>query len=72
MWRQQHVVGHHAYTNLACDPDIRVSEHDVRRVAAHHPKQPYHVRIPPPTHDCCLSLFRSLGRPQKGGRHVYS
>lgn len=44
MWRQQHVVGHHAYTNLACDPDIRVSEHDVRRVAPHHPKQPYHVR----------------------------
>jgi hypothetical protein len=44
MWRQQHVVGHHAYTNLACDPDIRVSEHDVRRVAPYHPKQPYHVR----------------------------
>ncbi|BDA41024.1 Acyl-lipid (8-3)-desaturase [Coccomyxa sp. Obi] len=43
MWRQQHVVGHHAYTNLACDPDIRVSDHDVRRVAPHHPKQPYHA-----------------------------
>lgn len=44
MWRQQHVVGHHSWTNLACDPDIRVSDHDVRRVAPHQPRQPYHVR----------------------------
>ncbi len=43
MWRQQHVVGHHAYTNLACDPDIRVSDCDARRVAPQHPKQPFHV-----------------------------
>lgn len=57
------MVGHHAYTNLACDPDIRVSEHDVRRVAPHHPKQPYHVRRSSPTHDCCLSLLFGLWDP---------
>lgn len=41
MWKQQHVVGHHAYTNvLSEDPDIRVSPDggDVRRV---HPAQPH-------------------------------
>ena len=41
MWRQQHVVGHHAYTNIeGLDPDIRVSEKDVRRVT---PAQPWHA-----------------------------
>lgn len=39
MWRQQHVVGHHAYTNVEdLDPDIRVNDPDVRRVT---PAQPY-------------------------------
>lgn len=59
MWRQQHVVGHHAYTNLACDPDIRVSECDPRRVAPHHPKQSYHVcllHFPKPTPNAAQSL----------------
>ena len=41
MWRQQHVVGHHAFTNVdGLDPDIRVSERDVRRVTG---KQPWHA-----------------------------
>ena len=40
MWRQQHVVGHHAFTNVeGLDPDIRVSEADVRRVTG---GQPWH------------------------------
>ena len=44
MWRQQHVVGHHAVTNLeALDPDIRVSEADVRRVAAGQPRHWWHA-----------------------------
>lgn len=44
MWRQQHVVGHHAYTNVEdVDPDIRVSDPDVRRVTPKQPWQPYHV-----------------------------
>ena len=46
MWRQQHVAGHHAYTNLeAYDPDIRVKDPDVRRVTASQPRQSYHVRL---------------------------
>ena len=45
MWRQQHVVGHHAYTNLdGVDPDIRTTETDVRSVTPHHGWHPYHVR----------------------------
>ncbi len=45
MWRQQHVVGHHAFTNVEdVDPDIRVSDPDVRRVTPKQPWQPYHVR----------------------------
>ena len=44
MWRQQHVVGHHAVTNLeALDPDIRVSEADVRRVASGQPRHWWHA-----------------------------
>ena len=44
MWRQQHVVGHHAFTNVADrDPDIRVSAKDVRRVAAMQPWHPWHA-----------------------------
>jgi fatty acid desaturase len=42
MWRQQHVVGHHAFTNLdEMDPDIRVKDPDVRRVTQHQPWQQY-------------------------------
>ena len=45
MWRQQHVVGHHAFTNLdAVDPDIRISDSDVRCVTPHHKWHPYQVR----------------------------
>ncbi len=47
MWRQQHVVGHHAYTNLdGVDPDIRTTDTDVRSVTPHHGWHPYHVRSP--------------------------
>ena len=43
MWRQQHVVGHHAYTNVVgVDPDIRVNSNDVRRVAAQQPHRTQH------------------------------
>ena len=43
MWKQQHVVGHHAYTNVvSADPDVRVSDPDVRRCADSQPWRPYH------------------------------
>ncbi|KAL3153887.1 hypothetical protein ABBQ32_013456 [Trebouxia sp. C0010 RCD-2024] len=42
MWKQQHVVGHHTYTNVdGLDPDIRVKDPDVRRVSQHQPWQSY-------------------------------
>ena len=45
MWRQQHLVGHHAFTNVPdADPDIRVNDPDVRRVIATQPRHTYHVR----------------------------
>ncbi len=35
MWKQQHVVGHHTYTNVdGLDPDIRVKDADVRTTSA--------------------------------------
>ncbi len=44
MWRQQHVAGHHVWTNVhGLDPDIRVSEADVRRVTPFQPWHPYQV-----------------------------
>jgi len=44
MWRQQHVVGHHAFTNVeGLDPDIRVSAKDVRRVTGAQPWHPWHA-----------------------------
>ena len=46
MWKQQHVVGHHAFTNVeVLDPDIRVKSNgaDVRRVAPGHPHSPHHM-----------------------------
>ena len=54
MWKQQHVVGHHAFTNVACeDPDIRVKPDgsDVRRmttsqpIAGHHRNQHLYLGI---------------------------
>mmetsp|Transcript_38283 Transcript_38283/g.94972 ORF Transcript_38283/g.94972 Transcript_38283/m.94972 type:complete len:488 (+) Transcript_38283:257-1720(+) len=44
MWRQQHVVGHHAYTNVeGIDPDIRCApENDIRRVNEHQPRAAHH------------------------------
>lgn len=43
MWKQQHVVGHHAYTNVVDeDPDIRVSEKDARRCEDSQPWHPHH------------------------------
>lgn len=47
MWRQQHVAGHHVWTNVhGKDPDIRVSEADVRRVTPFQPLHPYQARHP--------------------------
>lgn len=44
MWRQQHMGGHHVHTNVhGLDPDIRVSEADVRRVTPHQPWHAYQV-----------------------------
>ena len=46
MWKQQHVVGHHTYTNVdGLDPDIRVKDPDVRRVSQHQPWQSYQVSL---------------------------
>eukprot|EP00250_Pteridium_aquilinum_P004280 c14504_g1_i1 orf=313-1734(+) len=43
MWRQQHVVGHHSYTNVnGYDPDIRVNDPDLRRVTVEQPRRNYH------------------------------
>ena len=43
MWKQQHVVGHHAYTNVVDeDPDIRVSDPDARRCEKTQAWQPWH------------------------------
>ena len=46
MWRQQHVVGHHAYTNLAGgDPDIcSAADPDLRCITPAQAPQPHHVR----------------------------
>ena len=46
MWKQQHVVGHHAFTNVdGADPDICVSSdgRDIRRVAPSHPRRAHHA-----------------------------
>lgn len=51
MWRQQHVAGHHVWTNVHDkDPDIRVSDADVRRVTPFQPVHPYQVRC---IAECC-------------------
>ncbi|KAH7314745.1 hypothetical protein KP509_21G018700 [Ceratopteris richardii] len=43
MWRQQHVVGHHAFTNVnGYDPDIRVLKPNVWRLTREHPKRSHH------------------------------
>ena len=32
MWRQQHVVGHHCFTNVdGRDPDIKVDDPDIKK-----------------------------------------
>ncbi|KAH7294550.1 hypothetical protein KP509_27G006700 [Ceratopteris richardii] len=43
MWRQQHVVGHQAFSNVnGYDPDIRVLKPNVRRLTREHPKRSHH------------------------------
>ena len=43
MWRQQHVVGHHCFTNVdERDPDIRCSDPDVRVTAPAQKVHGYH------------------------------
>lgn len=61
MWKQQHVVGHHTYTNVeGLDPDIRVKDPDVRRVSQHQPWQSYQAsdaacyHVMPETVVCCM------------------
>ena len=57
-WIQQHSVGHHQYTNIEKqDPDIRVSESDMRRVARWQPHHSWHVF----QHGYLLSLYGLLG-----------
>lgn len=57
MWKQQHVVGHHTYTNVeGLDPDIRVKDPDVRRVSQHQPWQSYQVSFPHVFKACDLPL----------------
>lgn len=58
MWRQQHVVGHHAYTNLHNgDPDIcTAADPDLRCVTPMQTLQPHHVRIP----SCLLLISPSV------------
>ena len=46
MWKQQHVAGHHAYTNVVHeDPDIRVKPDgsDVRRIVPQHAGSAHHA-----------------------------
>jgi len=46
MWKQQHVVGHHVFTNVEhLDPDIRVKGGggDVRRVTHAQPRGEHHA-----------------------------
>jgi fatty acid desaturase len=44
MWRQQHDYGHHSYTNIHDkDPDIRVTDTDIRRVTKWQPWHKWHV-----------------------------
>lgn len=46
IWKQQHSLGHHIYTNIEqLDPDIRVNDPDVRRVTQHQPWQKYQVQM---------------------------
>eukprot|EP00210_Caulerpa_lentillifera_P002906 g2774.t1 len=44
IWKQQHVFGHHVYTNInSLDPDIRVNDPDVRRSTQFQPWRRYQV-----------------------------
>ncbi|XP_002988231.2 acyl-lipid (8-3)-desaturase [Selaginella moellendorffii] len=44
MWKYQHVVGHHSFTNVHnYDPDIRVKDPDIRRVTSKQPWHDYHM-----------------------------
>lgn len=62
MWRQQHMVGHHVHTNVhGRDPDIRVSDSDVRRVTQYQPRHWYQVSpLPRPPAWCTTLGFGSL------------
>jgi fatty acid desaturase len=43
MWRQQHVIGHHCFTNVdGRDPDIRVEDPDIMKLAPTQPTRWYH------------------------------
>lgn len=73
MWRQQHVAGHHVWTNVHDkDPDIRVSDADVRRVTPFQPAHPYQVRCaaacrgPMPVCSVAAVLRQQLGRGADG------
>ena len=45
IWKQQHVFGHHVFTNIdGVDPDIRVKDPDIRRVTQTQPWHRYQAR----------------------------
>ncbi|KAJ7570410.1 hypothetical protein O6H91_01G118800 [Diphasiastrum complanatum] len=44
IWRQQHIIAHHAYTNVnKFDPDIRANDVDIRRVHLEQPRHSFHA-----------------------------
>jgi len=58
IWKQQHVFGHHVYTNIeGIDPDIRVHDPDVRRTNMFQPWREYQVP------HCPFHLMKSRSRP---------
>ncbi len=69
MWRQQHVVGHHAYTNLhGADPDLcTAADPDLRRVTPLQPRRPQHVRPRPRWRASCAAPCRPT--PLRRRRH---
>ena len=73
MWKQQHVVGHHAFTNVdGLDPDLRVNDPDVRRVTRHQPHQPYQVGLALGKEaPACFLGFCGAGLHQEGFRALW-
>ena len=46
IWKQQHVFGHHVYTNIdGIDPDIRIKDPDFRRITRSQPWHRYQASV---------------------------